>query len=167
MIVRATNKILKISRIKTERSEDKNSKIFPGDWYANNIKTGHSGKLVTLFFHNHTKISIICSTKSLNIAIRQLPDRVKNYLNRHGFNSLIEKFDLDSEIKIYRTSSRSTLAFMNQLSANIEWHLSKADTLVDFDYNKLEDIHSDFLFSINGNPNKYETPIEILNRHIQ
>ena len=56
MIVRATNKILKISGIKPVIFEDHNSDVFPGDWYANSIKTGRSGKLVTLFFHNHTKI---------------------------------------------------------------------------------------------------------------
>ena len=165
MIVRATNKILNISGIKSVIFEDNDSDIFPGDWYANNIKTGRSGKLVTLFFHNHTKISIICPTKSLNIAIKQLPGRAKSYLIRHGFDSLIEKFDLDSEKNVFKTSSRSTLAFMNQLSANIEWHLTKADSLVDFDYDKLEDIHSDFLFSINGNASKYETPLEILKRY--
>ena len=118
-----------------------------------------------MFFHNHTKISIICPTKSLNIAIKQLPERVKSYLIRHGFVTIIEKFDLDSEINVFKTSSRSTLAFMNQLSVNIEWHLTKVDSLVDFNYDKLEDIHSDFLFSISGNASKYETPLEILKRY--
>ena len=165
MTVRATTKLLKMSGIKPVIFENNNSEIFPGDWYANIIKTGRSGKLVILFFHNHTKISIICPTKSLNIATKKLPDRAKSYLVRHGFNSLIDKFSLDSEINIYKTTSKSTLAFMNQLSANIAWHLTKADSLVDFDYDKLEDLHSDFLFSSNSNASKYETPIDILNRY--
>ena len=165
MIIRATNKILKISGIKPVIFEDSSTDIFPGDWYANNVKTGRSGKLVTLFFHNHTKLSIICPTKSLNIAIRQLPDRAKSFLTRHGFDSIIENFDLDSKPVIFKTSSRSTLAFMNQISANIGWHLSKADALINFDFDNLEDIHADFLFSIPGKAGKYETPIEILKRY--
>jgi len=165
MIIRATNKTLKISGIKPVIFEDSRADFFPGEWYANSIKTGRSGKLVTLFFHNHAKISIICPTKSLNIAVKQLPVRAKNYLARHGFDTLSEKFDLDSKPFIFKTSSRSTLAFMNQISANIGWHLSKADALINFDFDKLEDIHADFLFSIPGNAGKYETPIEILKRY--
>lgn len=164
MIIRATKKILNISGINPVKFSNNSTEILPGNWYAKTVKTGHIGKLVVLFFHNNAKISIICPTKSLNIAIKQLPDRVKNYLARHNFDSLIDKFDLNSEIQIFTTESKSTLSFMNQLSINIEWHLSKADSLVNIDYNRLEDIHSDYLFSINGKSGKYETTIDILNR---
>ncbi len=167
MIVRGTNKILKISGIKPQTFAYDSSDVFPGDWYANTIKTGRPGKIITLFFHNHTKISIICPTKSLNIAIGQLPDRLKSYLIRHGFESLIERFELDSEVNVYKTSSRRTLGFMNQISANIEWHLINADSLIEYNYDKLEDIHSYFLFSIYGSTSKYETTIGILKTYKQ
>ncbi len=164
MIIRATNKLLNISGIKPIKYSNNSTEILPGEWYAKTVKTGHIGKLVVLFFHNNAKISIICPTKSLNIAIKQLPDRVKNYLARHNFDSLIDKFDLNSEIQIFTTESKSTLSFMNQLSINIEWHLSKAESLDNIDYNKPEDINSDYLFSIKGKSGKYETTIDILNR---
>jgi len=164
MIIRATNKLLNISGIKPVKFSDSSTEILPGNWYAKNVKTGHLGKLVVLFFHNKAKISIICPTKSLNIAIKQLPDRVKKYLTRHRFDSLIDKFDLNSEIQIFTTDSKSTLSFMNQLSSNIEWHLNNAESLENIDYNKLEDIHSDYLFTIHGKSVKYETTIDILNR---
>ena len=164
MIIRATNKLLNISGIKPIKYSNNSTEILPGEWYAKTVKTGHIGKLVVLFFHNNAKISIICPTKSLNIAIKQLPDRVKNYLARHNFDSLIDQFDLNSEIQIFTTESKSTLSFMNQLSINIEWHLSKAESLDNIDYNKPEDINSDYLFSIKGKSGKYETTIDILNR---
>jgi len=164
MIIRATNKLLNISGIKPVKFSDSSTEILPGTWYAKNVTTRHLGKLVVLFFHNKAKISIICPTKSLNIAIKQLPDRVKKYLTRHRFDSLIDKFDLNSEIQIFTTDSKSTLSFMNQLSSNIEWHLNNAESLENIDYNKLEDIHSDYLFTIHGKSVKYETTIDILNR---
>ncbi len=164
MIIRATNKLLNISGIKPVKLNDVSTDIFPGDWYAKTVKTGHLGKLVVLFFHNNAKISIICPTKSLNLAIKQLPDRLKKYLTRHNFDLLIDKFDLNSELQIFTTDSKSTIAFMNQLSANIEWHLSNADSLNNIDYDNLEDIHSKYLFSIDGKSGKYETTIDILKR---
>lgn len=164
MIIRATSKLLKISGIKPIKFEDNNTDFLPGDWYANTVKTGHFGKLVVLFFHNKAKISIIIPTKSLNMALKQLPDKVKRYLIRHGFDSLIDKFDLDSEHKFFTTSSKSTLAYMNQISFNIEWHLSDADSISNFDYNNLEDILSDYLFSIDGKAGKYGTTLDIIKR---
>lgn len=164
MIIRATKKLLNISGIKPVKFNDVSNDIFPGDWYAKTVKTGHIGKLVVLFFHNNAKISIICPTKSLNLAIKQLPDRLKKYLNRNNCDSLIDRFDLSSELQIFTTDSKSTLAFMNQLSANIEWHLSKTESLEKIDYDKLEDIHSDYLFSIDGKSGKYENTIDIINR---
>ena len=164
MIIRATNKLLNISGIKPVKFSNSSTEILPGDWYAKTVKTGRLGKLVVLFFHNNAKISIICPTKSLNIAIKQLPDRVKSYLARHSYDSLIDKFDLSSEIQIFTTESKSTLSFMNQLTANIEWQLSKVENFDNIDFNKLEDIHSDYLFSIDGKSGKYETTIDILDR---
>ena len=164
MIIRATNKLLKISGIKPVILNNNNNGIFPGEWYANIVKTGQVGKLVVLLFHNTTKISIICPTKSLNIAIKQLPIRVENYLTRHGFEKLIPKLDLNSEIQIYTTNSKSTLAYMNPLSFNIEWHLSKTESLKSFDYNDLEDILSKYLFTDGGKSGKYETTLIILER---
>jgi hypothetical protein len=162
MIIRATKKLLKISRIKPVDFENNSSQLLPGEWYANIIRTGYVGKLVVLFFHNYTKISIVCPTKSLNVAINQLPARVENYLIRHNFISLLDMFELGSEINIFSTNSRSTLAFMNQLMSNIEWHLSKAGSFDNIDYDKVEDIHSNFLYSIKGKSGKYESPLEIL-----
>lgn len=164
MIIRATSKLLNISGIKPVKLSDNSYEILPGDWYARTVKTGHLGKLVLLFFHNNLKISIICPTKSLNVAIKQFPDRLKKYLIRHNFDLLIDKFDLCSDIQIYTTDNKSTLAFMNQLSSNIEWHLSNSVSIDNIDFDKLEDIHSDYLFSIDGKSGKYETIIDILNR---
>jgi hypothetical protein len=164
MIVRATNKLLKISGIKPVKFEDNNNDYLPGEWYANIVKTGKPGKLVILLFHNKAKISLLCPTKSLNIAIKQLPIRAKNYLIRHGFESLIKQFNLDSEIKIYTTNSKSTLGFMNQISADIEWHLNDEDSLDSFDFDVLEDVHARYLFSIVGKVGKYEKTVDILKR---
>ena len=80
MTIRATKKLLNISGIKPVKFKDASNDILPGDWHAKTVKTGHFERLVVLFFHNNAKISIICPTKSLNLAIKQLPERLKKYL---------------------------------------------------------------------------------------
>jgi hypothetical protein len=162
MIIRATSKLLNISGIKPVKFSAPSTDVFPGDWYAKTVKTGHLGKIVILFFHNNLKISIICPTKSLNIAIKQFPDRLKNFLTRHDFEFLMDKFDLHSEIQIYTTDSKSTLAHMNQISFNIEWHLSNAVTMDNFNYDYLEDIQTEYLLPSNNKTKKYETTLDIL-----
>jgi hypothetical protein len=162
MIIRATKKLLRIAGVKPVKSDENDDAVFPGEWYAKTVKTGHPGKLVMVLFHNKTRISIICPTKSLNIAVKQLPVRVENYLTRLGFETLIPKFDLNSEIQIYTTDSKSTLAYMNRLIFNIEWHLGRAESLEDIDYDDLENIHSLYLFSIDGSPRNLGTAFDIL-----
>ncbi len=167
MIIRATNKLLKISRITPVKDEAASTEVLPGEWYANTVKTGHTGKQFMFFFHRQTKISIICPTKSLNIAIKQLPEKVEDFLKRHNYAYLIERYKLNSDINIYTTNDRSTLAFMNQIAFNIEYNLSKNYTTENIDFKRIEDIHANYLFTINGKAGNYETTLEILERNKQ
>ena len=164
MIIRATSKLLKISGIKPVKNEWKSEEIFPGEWYGNSLKTGHAGKLYILLFHNTTKISIICPPKSINAALKLLPERVENFLVRHRFESFLDKLELESIYSIYTTNDRSTLSFMNQIAYNAEWHLSNSQPLEICNLESLEDIHSDYLFSKKGKVGHYETTLDILNK---
>ena len=74
----------------------------------------------------------------------------------------MDKFDLHSEIQIYTTDSKSTLANMNQISFNIEWHLSNAVTMDNFNYDYLEDTQIEYLLPSNNKTKKYETTLDIL-----
>ncbi len=162
MIIRGTSKLLKISRIKPIKNQWKSDQVLPGEWYGNVLKTGHVGKTYILFFHNTTKISIICPTKSINKAVKLLPERVKNLLIRHHFKSFLDKFELESENKIYTTNDRSTLGFMNQPIFTAEWHLSKDRSLEKSKLEHIENILMTCMFPTKGDSNNYETPLDIL-----
>ncbi len=164
MIIRATSKLLNISGIKPVKFENNSDEVFPGEWYAKTVRTGQMGRLAILFLHSQTKISIICQTKSLKLAIKQLPGKLRDYLVRHKFETLIDSFDINSDAQVFTTNSKTTLGFMNQLSMNIEWNMGMAESQERIDCGEIEDILSKYLFSIDGKAGKYETTIDILNR---
>jgi hypothetical protein len=56
MILRATSKLLKLSKAEQTKDLYVVKEPLPGEWFANTLKTGHSGKTYLLFFHKHTKI---------------------------------------------------------------------------------------------------------------
>ncbi|MCE1198032.1 MAG: hypothetical protein LWW85_03595 [Marinilabiliales bacterium] len=164
MIIRATEKLLRINGIKPVDIAMEAGQPFPGEWFANTLRTGQSGKLFVFFFHRSLKISILCPTKSLRLAARMLPDRTLAFLKRHGLERLSSGLDLNSDVQISKTNDRSTLAFMNQLAKNIEWHLAMAEDLTHESMNPMEDIHANHLFSTDKGPHDYETTLDILNR---
>ncbi|HNV96652.1 MAG TPA: hypothetical protein PKG63_09275, partial [Bacteroidales bacterium] len=68
MILRATTKVLNLSKIKpVVNTNDKSDKL-PGEWYANVYSLGKPGKLGIYFVHQPTKITIIVPERSIQKA---------------------------------------------------------------------------------------------------
>ena len=162
MIIRATAKVLKLSGIKPIVSKDEMTTALPGEWYAGLLSMNRPGKMAIHFLHNPSKISIVLPGKSLNKTLPFLPGRIANLLQRNGFSHLIPAFNLSSDHQVYTTNSRSMIAFMNQLGYNLEYHLAMAESIEAIDYDRIEDIHLDWLFTKGGKAGNYEKPLEIL-----
>ena len=161
MIIRATNKLLNTSGIKPVKNLDEITSALPGEWYAGLVSLNRPGKLAIHFLHNPTKITVICPGKSINKALLDFPRRVEQLLKRLGYSLLIFQFQLKTELEVYASNSRSMLAYMNQLRYNIEYNLAMAETIEDINYDKIEDIHNNWLFTSKGD-RKFEKPVEIL-----
>lgn len=166
MIIRATNKLLNISRIKPIKNQNDLLDKLPGEWYANIVSMNWPGKFAVHFLHYPTYISILVPGKSLNKVIPFLPDRVSSLLKRIGFSKLEPQFQLDSKLEIFATNSRSMLAHMNQIRYNIEFHLALAETIETIDFDKIEDIHLNYLFGTASKPGKYAKPKYLLNNFL-
>jgi hypothetical protein len=162
MIIRATKKLLNISGITPNKNLNDPIKIMPGEWYASTISLQQPGKLAVHFLHYPTFISILIPGKSLNKVIPNLGQRTSALLKRLGYSVLIPQFQLDSKPEIFATNSRSILAHINQLKFNLEYHIADADSIESIDYDKLEDIHFDSIFTDKSSPRGYITPKNIL-----
>jgi len=161
MIIKATNKLLNIARIKSEKYPFELTGMFPGAWYANLISQLEQGKFAIHFLHYPTFISILVPGKSVQKASKILPSRASDLLKRHGFHNLISKYSLDSEIKIYKSDNRSIQGNLNNIKYNIEYQFSRyfADEIIDFA--DIEDLEMDYLFG-GKNIKGYKSPINIL-----
>jgi hypothetical protein len=161
MIIRGTAKILNTSGIKPVKNSEEIADALPGEWYAGLVSTSKQGKLAIHFLHNPTMLSVLVMGKSLNKAIPIFQERAENLIKRLGYGQLLFKYQLQSEPQIYATNSRSMLAHMNQLRYNIEYHLAMAETIEDTNWEYIEDVHFDCIFSRNK---EYMRPKDIIDK---
>jgi len=166
MIIRATKKLLNTSGITPIKDPSDPNKNMPGEWYASTISLQQPGKLAVHFLHYPTFISILIPGKSLNKVILLLRLRTTALLKRLGYSDLIPQFQLDSKPEIFATNSRSILGHINQLKFNIEYHIALAETIDSIDYDRIEDIHFDMIFTDKLSPGGYLTPKRILDNMI-
>jgi hypothetical protein len=162
MIIRATNKLLNNSGIKPIKNLSDPIDKLPGEWYAATISMLRPGKIAVHFLHYPTFITILIPGKSLNKVIPLLPDRTSSLLKRNGYSKLEFLFQLHSKSEIFATNSRSMLAHMNQIRYNIEYHFALAESIESIDYDKIEDIHLDYLFGNTSKPLKFVTSLNLL-----
>jgi hypothetical protein len=166
MIIRATKKLLNTSGITPIKNLTDPNKNMPGEWYASTISLQQPGKLAVHFLHYPTFISILIPGKSLNKVILLLRLRTTALLKRLGYSDLIPRFQLDTKPEIFATNSRSILGHINQVKFNIEYHIALAETIDSIDYDRIEDIHFDMIFTDKLSPGGYLTPKRILDNLI-
>jgi hypothetical protein len=167
MIICATRKLLNVSGIKPVKNNSSVPTGFPGEWYAGILSTGRPGKLVNHFFHVPTLLSILIPGKSLNKTVPEISRSLMSLLKRNGFGQLFFQFQVNTEPEIYSTNSKSILGYMNQLTYNLEYHLYHAFSYEEIDYERIEDIHLNYLFGVKGKSNHFIRPIEILKDHLK
>jgi hypothetical protein len=163
MVIRATKKLLNISRIEPIENPNEEQVPFPGAWYAGLVPTGRQGKMLIHFLHSSTMLSILNPGKSLNKALPEFHERLEQILLRLGYPKLISKFEMGTEPEIFTTNSRSMLAHMNQMRYAIEYSVAIARGFDEINLSDIEDALSGMLFSSKGSK-EYKKPIEILQR---
>ena len=161
MKIRATKKLLSIARIKAVKDLGPLSDKMPGEWYASIVSMGMPGKLAIHFLHYPTLVSVIIPEKSLNKAVKELPDHLLTLLKRQGFSKMFSEYQSDTQPEIFSTNSRSILAYMNDMSYNIEYHFSRQMPIF-----KIEDIEFENLFGGKLGGPDYITPKKILTEYL-
>lgn len=163
MIIRATNKLLNVSRITSLKNDSQNDDFLPGEWFANLLSTGRVGKPAIHFLHYPTMITIIYIGKSLKQGVAVLPERASALLKRNGFSSMTDRYQLCSNPEIFATNNRIVLGNMNQMKFLIEDMLAETYELSENNIARIEDFMLEYLVGgmIAGKKN-YVSPMEIL-----
>ena len=145
MIIRATNKLLNISRINPVRCDHILDGSLPGEWYASLLSTGRMGGSVIHLLHNPTMVSVFVPGKSLRVAVKALPERLEALLGRNGFGELFPVYMMDTECKIFASDNRSVISVMVQMRQNLEDELFDIWEISDEVFVSLEDHCLDYL----------------------
>ena len=145
MIIRATTKLLKISRISPVKCDLVLDGSLPGEWYASLLSTGRMGGSVIHLLHNPTMVSVFVQGKSLRMAVRALPERLEALLGRNGFGELFADYMMDTECKIFASDNRSVISVMVQMRQNLEGELFDIWEITDEVFVSLEDYCLDYL----------------------
>ena len=155
MIIRPTRKVLNINRLKPERNDLPLIDTLPGEWYVDLISLGKPGKVALHYLHHPTKIVIIVKGRSLKKSNEEFTARVKQFLERHNYEHLVDRFELKGKANIFPTNDRGMLAVMNQIKWNSEYHCINSESPELIDFNWIEDISIDNLFTIKKTGQKY------------
>ena len=148
MIVRATRKLLNISRI-TPKAKESAVVNNLNEWYATLASTTFKGKQFVIFVHAPSLLAVVTEGKSLAKNLPHFKARLQKLLLRSNFPSglINDMLATTNEIEITTTKSKSILAAINQLVADIEdFCLTKTD-YSDIDLTALENYSLDFLRS--------------------
>lgn len=167
MIIRATKKVLNLSRIPSVKNNLDASDQLPGEWYVDLVSLGRPGKFGLQFLHSPTYISIVVPGRSLTKSIGQFKIQAENFLQRHGYGDLIPHFSLDTVPEIFSTNSRSMLAHMNQIKMDTIYNSALAETIEDINYTSIEDIFLAYPFKAKHLGPKYHTPQRILKDYME
>ena len=164
MIIRATTKLLKISRISPVKCDLVLDGSLPGEWYASLLSTGRMGGSVIHLLHNPTMVSVFVQGKSLRMAVRALPERLEALLGRNGFGELFADYMMDTECKIFASDNRSVISVMVQMRQNLEGELFDIWEITDEVFVSLEDYCLDYL--IGGQISKHRGKMYVSAREI-
>lgn len=145
MIIRATTKLLNISKISPIKCNLVIDGSLPGEWYASLLSTGRMGGSVIHLLHNPTMVSVFVQGKSLRVAVRALLERLETLLGRNGFGELLPGFMKNTECEIFASDNRSIISVMVQMRLNIEGAFLEIGEITDEILARLEDHYLDYL----------------------
>ena len=163
MIIRATRKLINLSRVEARRDERPLPEELPGEWYASGVS--QSRRSVVHYLHVPSLVSVVVEGRSLKTTSGKVAERLERLLQRHGYAELINRFALSSPPVILTTNSRRILGYLNQMRYLVEYHLALPEAADTLDLDHLEDVCFDYLFTVGGKTGQYTQPGKELNRY--
>ena len=117
-------------------------------WYVKLASAGFPGKLLTMYVHEPSLLTVLTAGRSIKTTLPQFYERLPQLLQRHNFRQdFIEKemeFVVQGHI-VSKTNSKSMLGFMNEMTFQIENRCFNYPTYALIDLSCEEDIFMNWL----------------------
>ena len=149
LIIHAVQKLLNTSRIQTGQYITK-----PADgqlmhsWYARLFSSTFPGKLMVMYVHEPSLLTVVCRGKTINGTWPEFVVRLPALLHRYHFNEafIVTEMKEANGYIVAKTNSRSMLAHMNQMIFQLEYDCSRFPSYGSISQDLLEDRMMDHLY---------------------
>ncbi len=126
-------------------------------WYATTFSSTFPGKMMTVYIHEPSMLSVVCKGKTIKNTWPQLIERLPVVLITCGFDDkLIEKeMLLVNDFVVAKTNSRSMLGYMRQMIESLEHNCSRFYSYEEISETYLENLIMEMPFSMKEHRRKY------------
>jgi hypothetical protein len=163
LIIHATQKLLNVSRLEAPLYISKATEgQMLHSWYCSLLPTGFPGKLMLLYVHEPSLLTIVCRGKTIHGTWDEFKLRLPKLLKKFNFQSSFIELEiaLANEFVVSKTNSRSMLAHINQMKLNLQANCMGFDSYANISQDFLEENMMDYLYSISGKSNSFRTAME-------
>lgn len=161
IIIHSVQKLLNTSRLKAVHYIS-----HPGEeqvlhyWYARLVSTGFPGKLLVMYVHEPSLLTVVCSGKTIQGTWESFCKRLLALLERFEFPLTFiqsEMAQMDS-YKVAKTNSKSMLAYMNQMVVLLEIGCESYAAYESILQDEMENNMMKYLYSTGNKNAPYTTP---------
>jgi hypothetical protein len=170
VIIHSVQKLLNTSRLKASLYiTQPNEGQYLHSWYARLLASGFPGKMMVMYVHEPSLMTVICKGKTIQGTWEPFLKRLQQLLVRYEFpETFIQKELFQAEgYAVSRTNSRSLLSHMNQIVFELEYVGRMAK---DYDHISLDSLEAGLM----GRPYQYgkrlydyRTPLQYWQKEIQ
>jgi hypothetical protein len=163
LILHSTQKLLNTSRLKASLyiSQATAGQMLHS-WYCTLLPTGFTGKLMVMYVHEPSLLTIICRGKTINGTWEEFRHRLSLLLNKYDFQpSFIElETGLADGYVVSKTSSRSMISYINQMKIGLEIDCSSVKSYDNISQNQLEESIMTYPYQIGNKSGHYRSAIQ-------
>jgi len=166
LIIHSVQKLLNTSRLDASLYITKPDRgQYLHSWYARLLSSSFPGKMMVMYVHEPSLMAIICKGKTIQGTWHIFRTRLELLLHRHKFPGqfIHDELAQTEGYTVSKTSSRSILAFMNQMAFELEYECRLAEGYDVISIDKLEDRMMDRLYQYGKD---YRTPLKYWQQEI-
>lgn len=150
IIIHAVQKLLNTSRLKAPLyvSEASPTQVLHR-WYARLVSTGFTGKLLVMYMHDPSGLTVLVHGKSIQSTHFYFKERLLKLMGRLGFSQEFIDRELAFQEEGYvvgKTDSRSMLGRMNQMNYVVEYQCSKSASYEEIPLAWMEDQIAEYFY---------------------
>jgi len=170
IIIHSVQKLLNTSRQEASLYiTQPNAGQYLHSWYARLLASGFPGKMMVMYVHEPSLMTVICKGKTIQGTWEPFLKRLGHLLSRFKFSdTFIQKeLALAEGYTVSKTNNRSILSHMNQMVFEMEYAGRMADDYNSISLEALEDRMMGRPYQFGKRLHDYRTPLQYWQEEIQ